>query len=685
MKKLLLILLCVPYLLCSQSVNTGTSLTIIECDSFLWPIDSNTYINSGLYINIDSSGCNPSFVSNYNFLYNGLSTVDYDGQTARLQMASEMQSALSDASTTYFQLQGMFENSGSFFSDPALNASGKQIKNKTAASSIISSNIQQAIHTSFVAWFTDYATNVAPIVGTTTIASPGSAGMLGNRELNAKGMEYDQIISKSLIGALCLDQVVNKYLSDAKIGDNVDNITRDPQNNNNATDMEHHWDEAFGYVYGKFGGNNITGDLTSDGLLGKYLNKYPLYEQVVFNSFKRGRQAIVENCSYVRDLEAQIIKESLSKVVLLRAEHYLRDAASSYSATPTEDYFHSLSEAYGFILSLQFTHTYSGVAYFNNNEVNNMLSTLENGNGFWDRTPTELFTMADVISFADSISLLDSSILINSNINIDSLNLVINNSTSTYTSITSCDSYTWNGQNYNISGTYTSASTNAAGCTHIDSLVLTISNPTSSINNISICYGESVIVDSNTYSQSGTYTDVISNINGCDSIITTNLTVITQTTSFIAQSGNYIIANALGGNTPYSYEWSTGENTAQITPAINGDYWVVISDANGCVSDTSFISFILIPTPIQDLNIDKLSIYPNPSQNVFNVEFTSLTRHNLKVRIINSIGEIVYVDNANKHIGAYRNSISLKKYSRAIYFLEIVTDNGIVNKKLILQ
>ena len=683
MKKLLLILLCLPYLVCSQSGNTATSLTIIECDSFLWPIDSTTYTNSGLYINIDSSACNPSFVSNYNFLYNGSSTVVYGGQTTRLQMASEMGSALYDPSTTYLQLQGMFENSGSYFSDPALNASAKKIINKTATSTAVSPAVQLAIHASFDSWFLDYATNVAPIVGTTTMAASGSAGMAGNRELNAKGMEYDQIISKSLIGALCLDQVVNNYLSDAKIGDNVDNTFRDPQNNNNATDMEHNWDQAFGYVYGKFGPDNLTGDLGTDGLLGKYLNKYPLYNQVVFNSFKRGRQAIVENCSYVRDLEAQIIKESLSKVVLLRAEHYLREAAFSNVLSP--DYFHCLSEAYGFILSLQFTHTYSGIAYFTNNEVNNMLSTLETGNGFWDRTDTELIAMADVISFADSISLLDSSILINSNIIIDSLNLVINNSTSTYTSITSCDSYTWNGQNYNISGTYTSASTNTAGCTHIDSLVLTISNPTSSTNNISICYGESVIVVSNTYSQSGTYTDVISNINGCDSTITTNLTVITQTTSFIAQSGNYIIANALGGNTPYSYEWSTGENTAQITPIINGDYWVVISDANGCVSDTSFISFILIPTYIQDLNIDKLFIYPNPSQNVFNVEFTSLTRHNLKVRIINSIGEIVYVDNANNHVGVYRNSISLKQYSRAIYYLEIQTDNGIVNKKLILQ
>ena len=395
MKKLLLILLCFPYLVYSQSGNTGTSLTIIECDSFLWPIDSNTYINSGLYINIDSSGCNPSFVSDYNFLYNGLSTVVYGGQTARLQMASEMWNALSNSSTTYLQLQGMFENSGSYFWDPALNASSKQIKSKTAAYS--TSSVQMAIHASFDSWFTDYATNVAPIVGTTTMATAGSAGMADNRELNAKGMEYDQIAAKSLIGALCLDQVVNGYLSEVKIGDAVDNVTRDPNEDNNATAMEHHWDEGFGYVYGKFGPDNLTGDLGTDGLLGKYLNKYDDYSVIVFDAFKKGRQAIVQNCSTVRDEQAQIIKETLSIVVATRAESYLRDAANE-ADNLSPDYFHALSEAYGFILSLQFTYTANGTPYFSHEEVNTMLEALEAGNGFWDRTEAELIAMADAIN-----------------------------------------------------------------------------------------------------------------------------------------------------------------------------------------------------------------------------------------------------------------------------------------------
>jgi hypothetical protein len=59
--------------------------------------------------------------------------------------------------------------------------------------------------------------------------------------------------------------------------------------------------------------------------------------------------------------------------------------------------FHALSEGYGLILSLQFTMKEDGKPYFDNTEVNKMLSDLEKGNGFWSRTATELNAMADKI------------------------------------------------------------------------------------------------------------------------------------------------------------------------------------------------------------------------------------------------------------------------------------------------
>jgi len=422
--KVLLLSTTIIFSSCGDEVDPPTNLPVVDCNGVENGIskmdDCGTCHQSYMYMGMgqmtaldiyaDTVGLDGTFIlagsasdvasnpnwktvetpTEFTYLINGSSTVSYGGQTARLNMASEMMNALADPTTTSEALMGMFENSGNYFSDGTLNTSTKQIKSKTASYS--SSTTQMAIHTSFNTWFTDYATNVAPIVGTTTMASSGSAGMVGNRELNAKGMEYDQIVAKSLIGALCLDQVVNGYLSEVKIGDAVDNSDR----TEGHTSMEHHWDEGFGYVYGKFGPDNIAGDLATDGLLGKYLNKYDDYSTIVFEAFKRGRQAITQNCSTVRDEQAQIIKETLSIVVATRAESYLRDAAAADDLSA--DYFHALSEAYGFILSLQFTYTADGTPYFSNTEVNTMLASLEAGSGFWDRTDAELTQMADAIN-----------------------------------------------------------------------------------------------------------------------------------------------------------------------------------------------------------------------------------------------------------------------------------------------
>tara|TARA_B110000090_G_scaffold69594_1_gene79591 strand:- start:624 stop:917 length:294 start_codon:yes stop_codon:yes gene_type:complete len=83
--------------------------------------------------------------------------------------------------------------------------------------------------------------------------------------------------------------------------------------------------------------------------------------------------------------------------------------------------------------------------------------------------------------------------------------------------------------------------------------------------------------------------------------------------------------------------------------------------------------------------INNLFIYPNPSRDKFNISFTSETKQNLKVRILNVIGEELINENLEQFIGEYTKQINLSDNAKGIYFLEIETNDGIINKKLILQ
>ena len=201
----------------------------------------------------------------------------------------------------------------------------------------------------------------------------------------------------------------------------------------------------------------------------------------------------------------------------------------------------------------------------------------------------------------------------------------------------------------------------------------------------SICNGDSILVGSNVYYTSGTYTDTLTAINGCDSTITTNLTVYSDVESIIFQNGNDITLTTTGGTNPYSYEWNTSDITQSITLLENGEYWAITTDVNSCMSDTSFFTVDWISTSISEININNLSVYPNPSNDVFNVTFFTTTKQDINITILNSLGEVIYNDFLNEFYGFYNKNINMSQYPNTFYILRINTENGTINEKILLQ
>ncbi len=349
--------------------------------------------------------------SEYEFTRSGVSTVYYTGQTSRLKMAGELHSAFSDTSKSEADILSMF-NDGTGFSDATLNSSGKNVGGKAAASSYASTTVKPQIQ----AFITRVVNDVFPNYNND--ASKGVAGKYtdpGGRtvHIDAKGFEMNQIFTKSLMGAMVTDQIINGYLWRGKLdaGTNIadnDNLVFSYQSPGasakNVTKMEHYWDEGFGYLYGE--DNQYSSSVSKGVLVAKYLGKgdVPGLEKEIYDAFKLGRAAIVAKDYDLKDKQAKIIKVGISKVIGYRAAYYLRSGGSKIDAGTWADALHALSEGYGFVLSLQFTMKDDGDPYFTNTEVNKMLDDLEKGDGFWDRTSAELNAMADQIDAATGLS-----------------------------------------------------------------------------------------------------------------------------------------------------------------------------------------------------------------------------------------------------------------------------------------
>lgn len=136
---------------------------------------------------------------------------------------------------------------------------------------------------------------------------------------------------------------------------------------------------------------------------------------------------------------------------------------------------------------------------------------------------------------------------------------------------------------------------------------------------VTLCPGDSVNVGTNTYYQSGTYFDVLQDVNGDDSTV---VTVVNALSPLITGMTNNVISLTVNAPTAATYQWIdcnngnapiTGETNATFTPTSNGSYAVIVTNAFGCV-DTSSCE-IINQLGIDEWNVQNLRLFPNPLTN----------------------------------------------------------------------
>ena len=238
---------------------------------------------------------------------------------------------------------------------------------------------------------------------------------------------------------------------------------------------------------------------------------------------------------------------------------------------------------------------------------------------------------------------------------------------------------------YNSTGVYEDTLTASNGCDSILTTNLTVTSGFEISQNITVCYGESYAIGSSVYATPGNYTDTLPMITGtCDSIVHTNLTVNLPLDLSIDVNGNQLESNQ--NNAYYqwvdcanTYQWvnNTIANQQQINVIETGNYAVVINN-NGCV-DTSACVYVNY-VGVNENPIQTVSIYPNPTQGELSIITDFNTQYDIK--ILNGLGQVVY---AQYQVNSNQLSLHLSHLSKGIYIVKITFNTQILTQKLIVE
>jgi hypothetical protein len=83
--------------------------------------------------------------------------------------------------------------------------------------------------------------------------------------------------------------------------------------------------------------------------------------------------------------------------------------------------------------------------------------------------------------------------------------------------------------------------------------------------------------------------------------------------------------------------------------------------------------------------VSGLDVYPNPSRDIFNISFSTETSQKVNVQVVNLLGEEVYTEELVDFEGQHQTAVNMNGKPKGVYFLEITTLKGSVNKKIVLQ
>ena len=195
---------------------------------------------------------------------------------------------------------------------------------------------------------------------------------------NEKGLVVAEMFNGIIWGGIYLDKILNVHLNDSLYKDSrlrTEHERTALLPGRNYTELEHHWDLAYGYY--QYWLPYVQGS----GLPLLRESRIKLY-----NAFARGRLALTEYRYDEVLQQLQVIRTELSKVAAVRAMNLLvSDITVGNLDEDINNALVFLSQACGAVYGLQFTVQESGKPHLSYEQVKAYINELTAGNGLWEK------------------------------------------------------------------------------------------------------------------------------------------------------------------------------------------------------------------------------------------------------------------------------------------------------------
>ena len=156
------------------------------------------------------------------------------------------------------------------------------------------------------------------------------------------------------------------------------------------------------------------------------------------------------------------------------------------------------------------------------------------------------------------------------------------------------------------------------------------------------------------------------------------------TTPTISQAGAVLNSNAAAGNQWYSSTSGSisGATATSYSPSVSGNYYVIVTDANGCSSGTSNVINFVSSGIVALSDNSSIHIYPNPCNEEFFIDVINTNgNQEVTVEIYNTLGEQLYSEKS----AGNKLKISCGSFASGLYFLNVKEGNTIHKEKIVVR